>query len=124
MMNLLSNLICTALLSTTSVDPAAAPKALSFDASAYVTVNNQIRLAVEKTSAEPVVVLLRDKNSRVLFQQFVGKKAQKYAVKLDVADLANGTYELEVKSKEGSIRKEVNLNSKPTEAPTRLVVMN
>lgn len=124
MMTLLSNLICAAIVSTTSVDPAAAPKSLSFDASAYVTVNNQIRVAVEKTNAEPVVVLLRDKKSRVLFQQFVGKKEQKYAVKLDVAELANGTYELEVKSKDGSIRKEVNLGTQPTEASTRLVVMN
>ncbi|GAB3321705.1 hypothetical protein GCM10027299_16550 [Larkinella ripae] len=124
MMNLLSSLICTALLSTTSVDPAAAPKTLSFDASAYVTVNNQIRVAVEKTSAEPVEVLLRDKKNRVLFHQFVGKKEQKYAVKLNVAELSDGAYELEVKSKDGSIRKEVNLGPQPTEAPTRLVVMN
>lgn len=122
-MNLLSNLICTAILSTTPVDPAATPKTLSFDASAYVTVNNQIRVAVEKSSLEPVSVLLRDKNNRVLFQQFVGKKALKYAVKLNVAELPNGTYELEVKSKEGSIRKEVSLGSKPVEAPIRMVVM-
>jgi hypothetical protein len=48
MMNLLSNLICTAILSTTPVDNGTAPKTLSFDASAYVTINNQIRVAVEK----------------------------------------------------------------------------
>ncbi|MGA0556273.1 DUF3244 domain-containing protein [Larkinella sp. VNQ87] len=123
MMTLLSNLICAALLNTTSVDPAAAPKSLSFDASAYVTVNNQIRVAVEKTAAEPVLIVLRDQKNRVLFEQFVGKKAQKYAVKLDVAGLADGTYELEVKSKDGSIRKAVNLGSQPVESPTRLVVM-
>ena len=124
MMNLLSNLICTALLSTTPVDNGTAPKTLSFDASAYVTINNQIRVAVEKSTLEPVVVLLRDKNNRVMFQQFVGKKEQKYAVKLNVAELPDGKYELEVKSKEGSIVKEVNLGSEPVEAPTRLVVMN
>ncbi|RYZ17026.1 MAG: hypothetical protein EOP49_51080 [Sphingobacteriales bacterium] len=59
-----------------------------------------------------------------MFQQFVGKKEQKYAVKLNVAELPDGKYELEVKSKEGSIVKEVNLGSEPVEAPTRLVVMN
>lgn len=124
MMNLLSNLICTAILSTTSIDPAAAPKTLSFDASAYVTVKNEIRVAVEKTTEEPVTLLLRDPKNRVLFQQVVGKKEHKYAVKLNVAELADGTYELEVKSKDGSIRKEVNLGSQPTEAPIRMVVMN
>ncbi|WP_460637740.1 hypothetical protein [Larkinella harenae] len=123
-MNLLSNLICTAILSTTSVDPAVTPKNLSFDASAYVTVKNEIRVAVAKTSAEPVTILLRDKKNRVLFRQMVGKKDEKYAVKLNVADLADGTYELEVKSKEGSIRKEVNLGPEAVEVPTRLVVMN
>jgi hypothetical protein len=124
MMNLLSNLICTAILSTTPIDNAAAPKTLSFDASAYVTVNNQIRVAVEKSTLEPVTVVLRDKDNRVMFQQFVGKKEQKYAVKLNMAELPDGKYELEVRSKDGSIRKEVNLGSKPVETPTRLVVMN
>lgn len=123
MMNLLSNLICTAILSTTPVDNGNAPKALSFDASAYVTVNSQIRVAVEKSTLEPVQILLRDASNRVMFQQYVGKKEQKYAVKLNVAELPDGKYELEVKSNEGSIRKEVNLGSAPVEAPTRLVVM-
>ncbi|MFC5410435.1 hypothetical protein ACFPMF_14005 [Larkinella bovis] len=123
MMTFLNTLICTALLNTPSVDPAAAPKSLSFDASAYVTVTNQIRVAVEKTTAEPVTVVLRDQKNRVLFEQFVGKKEQKYAVKLNVAELADGTYELEVRSKDGSIRKEVNLGSQAVETSTRLVVM-
>ncbi|GAB3932182.1 hypothetical protein [Larkinella terrae] len=123
MMNLLSNLICTAILSTTPVDNGNAPKTLSFDASAYVTVNSQIRVAVEKSTLEPVQILLRDASNRVMFQQYVGKKEQKYAVKLNVAELPDGKYELEVKSNEGSIRKEVNLGSVPVETPTRLVVM-
>ena len=117
MMNLLSNLICTAILSTTPIDNGNAPKTLSFDASAYVTVNNQIRVAVEKSTLEPVEVLLRDDKNRVMFQQYVGKKEQKYAVKLNVAELPDGKYELEVKSNEGSIRKEVNLGAAPVEAP-------
>ncbi|GAB3896486.1 hypothetical protein GCM10028803_14130 [Larkinella knui] len=123
MMNLLSNLICTAILSTAPIDNAPAAKTLSFDASAYVTVNNQIRVAVAKSKLEPVMILLRDENNRVMYQQFVGKKQEKYAVKLNVAELPNGKYELEVKSKDGSIRKEVNLGSEPIEAPTRLIVM-
>jgi len=123
MFHLLSNLICAALLTTTPATEPTATKKLSFDASAYVNVENKIRVAVEKSSAEPVVVLLRNKKNEVVFEQVIGKKAEKYAVKLDVADLADGQYELEFKSKEGSIRKQVNLGGQPDQETARMIVM-
>ncbi|MBD2755734.1 hypothetical protein IC230_22715 [Spirosoma sp. BT704] len=99
------------------------PKGLSFDASAYVTVNNQVRLAVEKTSDVPVVVLLRNKDNQVLFHQNISRKDAKYAVKLDVSELANGEYELEVKSSEGSIRKQLNLSNQAVVQPRRTITL-
>ena len=124
MFHLLSNLICTALLSTTTINNPTTPKALSFDASAYVNAENKIRVAVQKSSIEPVVVLLRDKNNEVIFEQVIGKKTEKYSAKLDMTGLTNGQYELEFKSKEGSIRKQVNVGSQPVQETSRMIVMN
>jgi len=123
MFHLLTNLICATLINVNPGTPATATKALSFDASAYVNAENKIRVAVQKSAAEPVVMLLRDKNNEVVFERVISKKAENYAVKLDVADLADGQYELEFKSKEGSIRKQVNLGTQSIQKTGRMIVM-
>ncbi|MGA0559902.1 DUF3244 domain-containing protein [Larkinella sp. VNQ87] len=126
MFNILSNLICTAALMSAplSNDPAAPQKVLPFDASAYVTSDNKIRVAIEKSAPEPVAVLLRNAQNEIVFQDFVMKKELKYAVRLDMKNLADGAYELEFKSSKGSIRKQVNLATKPVNEPIRMVVLN
>jgi hypothetical protein len=119
----MSKVAVSVLLSASTITDPTTPKALSFDASAYVTANNQIRVAVLKTSDAPVVVVLRSKNNEVLFRQAIGRKEAKYAVKLNVDNLADGQYELEVKSNEGSIRKHLNLSTAPAQQVTRLVAV-
>lgn len=124
MLNVLSNLICTALLSAPVVSGPAVPKALPFEVSAYVTSENKIRVAVEKSAPESVVVLLRNNKNEILFQQMISKKELKYAAKLDVKNLADGAYELEFKSAQGAIRKQVNVATKPVAEPARVILMN
>lgn len=123
MFSLLSQVAATALLSASTLINPTEPKALPFDASAYVTINHQIRVAVAKNADVPVVVMLRNKSNEVLFRQNISKKEMKYAVKLDVEELADGDYELEVRSNEGSIRKQLNLKTAPVKQPTRVIAM-
>jgi len=122
MFTLVSNLICAALLSTTPVTEPTEAKALSFNASAYVNAHKQIRVAVEKKVAEPVVVLLRNDKKDVIFERMISKKDLKFAIKLDVAELGDGQYELEVKASDGSIRKQVNLTTQPIQAVRTIAV--
>lgn len=119
----MNQIAASVLLSASTLLNPVAPKALPFDASAYVTVNHQIRVAVAKTADVPVMILLRDKNNQVLFQRSINRKEQKYAVKLDVQELADGDYDLEVKSNEGSIRKQIHLATTPVQQTTRVVAM-
>ncbi|WP_128548302.1 hypothetical protein [Larkinella soli] len=122
MFNLLNSLVCAALFSTSPVSDPASPKALSFDASAYVTVKNEIRVSVEKTAEEPVTVLLRNRRNELLFREVIGRKDLKYALKMKVADLADGQYELEIRSSRGSIRKEISLVT-PKETNRQIVML-
>ncbi len=123
MFALMSKLAGSILLSATTLANPTTPGNLSFDASAYVTVDNQIRVAVQKTTDISVVVLLRNKDNQILFRQNINKKDLKYAVKLDVNELTDGQYELEVKSSEGSIHKQLNLSTAPMQKVSRLVAM-
>ncbi|WP_138994538.1 hypothetical protein [Larkinella sp. C7] len=124
MFNLLSNLICSALLSAPVLSDPATPNALPFGASAYVTSENKIRVSVVKSAAEPVTVLLRNDKKEIIFQETISKKELKYAAKLDMKNLADGAYELEFKSAQGAIRKQVNVATPPVSTPARSVVLN
>ncbi|GAB4022054.1 hypothetical protein GCM10028773_33230 [Spirosoma koreense] len=99
------------------------PKTLSFEASAFVTNTNQIRVAVNKAEGVPVDLLLRDSENMVIFRHSIDRNEAKYTVKLNVDDLTDGKYVLEIKSREGSIRKQLNLSTKPVEQTSRLVAM-
>ena len=119
----LMNQVAALLMSASTFTNPTTPNALPFGASAYVTVNNQIRVAVQKSADVPVVILLRNKNNEVLYQQYIGKKAANYAIKLDVQELTDGQYELEVKSSEGSIRKQLNVSTAPFQQDTRVIAV-
>ena len=123
MLPLLSKVTASLLLRPTSFINPTTPKTLSFDASAYVTVNHEIRVAVQKTADVPVVILLRSKDNQILYRQNINAKDVKYAVKLNVDELVDGQYELEVKSSEGSIRKQLNLSTQPVLQNNRTIAM-
>ncbi|WP_293871136.1 hypothetical protein [Spirosoma sp.] len=123
MLTLMSKVAASILVSASALMNPTTPKGLSFDASAYVTANHEIRVAVQKSAPIPVVVLLKNKNNQVVFEQNIGKKEEKYAMKLNVDELTDGDYELEIKSSEGSIRKQVNLSTKPVEQSNRVIAM-
>ncbi|GAB2514979.1 hypothetical protein [Spirosoma aerophilum] len=108
-------------------NPTNPTKPASFDASVYVTKNNKIKLAVDKTTAEPVSIRLREAGqSNYLFTQQMGRRQTQARLQLNVDDLPNGTYELEFSSASGaSIVKRVQLGTAtPVATPQRLVAIN
>lgn len=119
----MSKVAASLLLSASTFINPTRPKALSFDASAFVTVSNQIRIAVQKATDSPVTIVLRGADNHVFLQQSIGKRESKFAVKLNVDDLADGQYELEIKSNEGSINKHLNLLTAPVQKQSRLVAV-
>lgn len=119
----MSKVAASLLLSASTCINPTTPKALSFDASAFVTVNNKIRIAVQKATDSPVTIVLRGADNQVFFQQSVGKRESKFAVKLNVDDLADGQYELEIKSNEGSINKHLNLVTAPVQKQNRIIAV-
>jgi|GEM_PF-6470093 len=118
----MSKLVLSALLSTATLIDPTTPKALSFEASAFVTNTNKIRLSVLKTGEKPVTVTLRNSQHEVLYQQTLSKKESKQAFLFSVEDLTDGEYELEIASIEGRIRKQVKLSSASVET-TRVIAM-
>ncbi|GAB3717292.1 hypothetical protein GCM10027592_59290 [Spirosoma flavus] len=118
----MTKFIGSILLSASMLTNPTTPKALSFEASAFVTVNNQIRVAVNKSPEKAVAVFLRNKEGQILFQDHIRKADVNYAVKMNVDELTDGDYELEIKSAEGSIVKQITLATK-SKATNRVVAL-
>ncbi|NEU67827.1 hypothetical protein GK091_13130 [Spirosoma agri] len=119
----MSKLAVSILMSAATLANPTMPKELPFGASAFVTIDNQIRVSVIKAAEVPVQIVLRNADKEVVFQRSINKKEAKYAVKLNVNELADGAYELEVRSDEGSIRKQLNLSTQPVQKVNRVVAM-
>ncbi len=97
-------------------------KTLSFDASVYVTTQNKVRMAVEKTTPEVLTMTVRDNTQQIVYSKQISKKDMKVAVQFDMSELTDGKYELEVASKDGSIKKQVELKT-ASQQPSRKISM-
>jgi hypothetical protein len=121
MFTTISNLIGAILVSAATLSNPTNPKGLSFDASAFVNSKNQIRLSVVKPTTETLTVVLRDEKNHVLYERVLPKSESKPAILFNVDNLEDGQYEIEVRSNQGSIRKQVKLMT--SQQPQRLISM-
>ncbi|RRB04042.1 hypothetical protein [Larkinella rosea] len=121
---LFGTLIIAALLSAnTATATPNTPKSRSFETNTFITNQNKIWVAVEKSSSMPVTVFLRNSDNEVVFKRFIGKSESKFAAKLDVSELPEGQYELEFTSSEGSVKKTVSIGKPVVVEPTRMISM-
>ena len=113
----------TAFAGTEPSDDKITAKVAAVQVSTYKTVDNNIRVNIEKKASIVASILIRDANGQVVYSQHIGKKTEKLAAKFDVSNLEDGTYQIQVVSKEGTISKEINLKT-ATEQPKRLLAVN
>lgn len=84
----------------------------TFAASAYVTKTNKIRVSIDKPNREPMTISLRPVGQRhVVFTEHVHRKTTKTTLLLDVDQLADGVYELELKTSSGQLIKQIDLRT-------------
>jgi hypothetical protein len=87
-------------------------KPISFGASAYVTKAHKIRLSIDKTNLEPLTINLRPVGQdSPVFTQYVKRKITKTTLILDVDQLGDGAYELELKTSNGRLIKYIDLRT-------------
>ncbi len=90
----------------------------TFAASAYVTRSNKIRVSIDKPNREPMTISLRPVGQpHVVFTEHVHRKTTKTTLLLDVDQLADGVYELELKTSSGQLIKQIDLRT-PTKVDT------
>lgn len=120
----IKSIACALALTTTVAfaHPTEEKKPANFEVSTFVSADNNIRLAVKKNVPERVQISLRDAGGQVVFSYNLSKKDMNYAAKLDVSELNDGTYQLEIISGAERIIKKLNLSSKPIEVQRKVSV--
>lgn len=96
--------------------------AVTFETSAYVTKDASIKLAVKKNAPERVYITLRSANNTILYREIVNKNEMFYAAKINVDELTDGVYKLEVATDKDRVVKRLNLTSLKSEVERRITV--
>ncbi len=94
----------------------------TFESSAFVTADANVRVAIKKNAPQKVYLTLKNANGDVLFAETVGKKEMAYAAKINVSDLNDGSYQLEITSGQNRVVKQLNLVSKKVETQRQVTV--
>lgn len=94
----------------------------TFESSAFVTADANLRVAIKKNAPQKVYLTLKSKDGQVLFAETIGKKEMAYVAKINVSDLTDGTYQLEITSGQNRVVKQLNLSSKKVEVQRQVIV--
>jgi|JI6StandDraft_1071083.scaffolds.fasta_scaffold104032_2 hypothetical protein len=97
--------------------------AVTFETSAYVTKDASIKLAVKKNAPERVYITLRSANNDILYRETINKNEMSYAAKINVNELTDGVYKLEIATAKDRVVKRLNLSSSKTEADRKITVL-
>ncbi len=96
--------------------------AITFETSAYITKDAAIRLAVKKNAPERVYITLRDAGNTVIYSETINKNEMSYAAKINVNDLTDGAYKLEISTGKDRVVKRLNLSSSKIETQRSITV--
>ncbi len=74
-------------------------KTHSFQSAMYLNKEGKLMINVQKEASVPVIIRIRDRENNVMHQHYLSDKATSCGVKLDISNLEDGNYKVEIISK-------------------------
>ncbi|GAB4040565.1 hypothetical protein [Spirosoma jeollabukense] len=96
----------------------------SFKSAIYTTVGGKLSIALDKEVGGVVDVQLKTKDGRVVYSQHLGKKESKYRTLLNVSELPDGDYQVEITNGVERTLHTVTIATQQPVMPSRLVAVN
>ena len=119
----LSFSVIAATVSPANANPIGRPTGVAtYKSSVYASVSGKLNIALDKQMGGSVIIRLKGADGSVLFNQYVGKNEQKYRSRLDMNELPDGQYELEITNGLETTRQTVTMSTPKTAAPERIVL--
>ncbi|RYC71646.1 T9SS type A sorting domain-containing protein [Spirosoma sordidisoli] len=104
--------IATTSFSLAETKPIVRPTAAaSFKTGVYSTPSGKLHISLDKQTGGTVDVRLKDAKGTVLYSERLGRNETRYRTRLDLSELENGTYELEMTNGVETTRQTVVINA-------------
>ena len=97
------------------------PAVATFKTGIYSSVSGKLHIALDKQAGGPVDILLKSSSGTLLYSQHLGKKETEFRIRLNLDDLADGTYLLEITNGVETTRQTITLKTKEAIALNRII---
>ncbi len=99
-------------------------KVASYKTGIYSTVTGKLHISLDKTVGGRVDIRLTDTDGRVLYVQHLGKNEQGCRIRLNLSDLEDGTYNLEITNGIETTTQTITLSTQQPTVTNRAVAIN
>ncbi|GAB4023957.1 hypothetical protein [Spirosoma koreense] len=96
----------------------------TFKTGIYTNTSGKLNIALDKDKGGAVDVLLKSSTGKILFAQHIGKKETTSRLRLDMSELQDGTYQVDITNGVATTTHTVTLSTQQPSAPGRLVALN
>ncbi|QIP17294.1 hypothetical protein G8759_33955 [Spirosoma aureum] len=111
--------------SLADVNPGSRPAAVAaYKTGIYSTMEGKLQIALDKETGGAVDIRLKNADGKVLFYQRVGKNEKTSRIRLNLNELQDGAYRVEVTNGVETSTQVVTLSTQQPSAPSRLVAIN
>ncbi|GAB3889775.1 T9SS type A sorting domain-containing protein [Spirosoma agri] len=117
--------IVTTATSLAEAKPIGRPNGtVAYRAGIYTTMNGNLSIALDKETGGTVDVRLKNAEGTVLYSQQVSKNESQYRSRLNLSDLPDGTYQVEITNGVETKTHTITLSTQQPAAPGRVLVLN
>lgn len=115
----------TSAVSVAETNPGSRPtSSVAYKTGIYTTQTGQLHIALDKQTGGAVDVRLKRADGKVLFTQHVGKNESKYRTRLNLNELSDGVYQVEVTNGAETTTQNVTISTQQPSAPSRVISVN
>ena len=87
----------------------------------YMTQDSKLSIALDKEKGGTVSISMRSADGRILYSQHLGKNDQTYRTRLNLSQLEDGVYQVEITNGVETTTQRVTISTKQPDAPDRLI---
>jgi len=98
--------------------------AATYQTGIYSSVDGKLNIALDKTTNGAVDIRFKDAHGKVLFAEHISKKEKSSRIRLNLDELQDGTYQVEITNGVETKTQTVTIATQQPSSPDRIVALN
>ena len=116
--------IFTASVSISEAKPIRPTKVASYKTGIFTSTDGKLHIALDKQTGGAVEIQLKNDAGNVVYNRHLGKNESKYRTRLNLSELPDGVYKVEITNGVETTTQTVTLATQFPTTPSRLVAVN